>query len=86
MWELVGPVSNRYHDYHMPSLRHKYLLVSIPPEGHLLTSFPPEGHLLASSPPEGHLLASFLPKGQGSVSMEPLVRVPYVGTRHGGFQ
>ncbi len=32
------------------------------------------------------LLASFLPEGQGSVFVEPLVRVPYVGTRHLGSQ
>jgi hypothetical protein len=45
----MGPVSNRYHVYHAPSLQNK-----------------------------SH--------DQGSVSVEPKVRVPYVGTRHQGFQ
>jgi hypothetical protein len=70
----------------MPPLQHKYLLMSFPLEGHLLASFPPEGHLLANFQLEGHLLASFLPEGQGSVSMDLLIRVPYVGTHHLGFK
>jgi hypothetical protein len=72
----MGPVSNRYQAYHAPSLQHKYLLARFPPEGHLFASFLPERHLLASFPLEG----------QGSAFLEPLVRVPYVGTHHLGFQ
>jgi hypothetical protein len=45
----MGPVSNRYHVCHAPSLQNKSC-------------------------------------DQGSVSVEPEVRVPYVGTHHQGFQ